>query len=153
MIWVRISNNKIWCSCKHQLRPSFYWSMCKLASFPGLPTVQFWLLVVCKNRGGRPGLILKFLPQVLKFQTFAKQQKRTSPAWFKTNNMCTKCVLNWRSLSSSVYLGRHWCHSCDKTNKAFPHHLAYCKRSQTGQWEGLYMNEAMCKHGFYSQHW
>ena len=26
-----------------------------LASFPGLPTVQFLLLSVCKNEGGRPG--------------------------------------------------------------------------------------------------
>ena len=24
-------------------------------SFPGLPTVQFWSLAVCKNGGGRPG--------------------------------------------------------------------------------------------------
>ena len=30
-----------------------------IASFPGLPTVQFfWLLAVCKHGGGRPGSIL-----------------------------------------------------------------------------------------------
>ena len=27
-----------------------------LASFRGLPTVHFWLLAVCKNGGGRPGI-------------------------------------------------------------------------------------------------
>ena len=38
----------------------------------------------------------------------------------------------------SVYLGRHWRHSCKKMDQAFPSfYYVYCKQSKTGRWEGL----------------
>ena len=37
------------------------------------------------------------------------------------------------------YLGRHWHHSRDKMDQAFPSVFPYCKRSKTGRWEGLGM--------------
>ena len=89
-----------------------------LASFPGLPIVQF--LIACsmqkwrgkvwsvndisvylgrQREGGVPHrkgrtwcLILLFLSQVLEFQTFMKWKMYHS--WFKMKNTCAKCVLS-----------------------------------------------------------
>ena len=77
----------------------------------GLPTVQFWLLAVCKNGGGRPGifyhmndvsvyrargLILWFLSQALEFRTF-KKQKSTAPD-SNEECMCEMCFFDRRTL-------------------------------------------------------
>ena len=43
------------------------------------------------------------------------------------------CVLQ----CNCVYLGRHWRHSHDKMDQVFSSIFAYCKRSKTGQQEGL----------------
>ena len=48
-----------------------------------------------------------------------RKAKKTYHCWFKTNNLCVKSVLliKWTRPPPTVF--------------------AYCKRSKTGQWEGL----------------
>ena len=51
---------------------------------------------------------------------FVKQKMYSS--WSKLKNDCTKCLLSISDPSPppSVYLGRHWRHSRDKMDQAFP---------------------------------
>ena len=51
---------------------------------------------------------------------FVKDQK--SSTWTDTKRKGLKLTLLVGELSPSVHLGRHWCHSCDKIDQAFPLH-------------------------------
>ena len=45
------------------------------------------------------------------------------------------CCFKWDP--PSVYLGRHWCHSRDKSTRPSHSGFAYCNWSKTERWEGL----------------
>ena len=66
---------------------------------------------------------------MLEFWTFAKQ--KTHHSWFKMKNACAKCIRSTGNPSpTSVYLGRHWRHSHDKMEQAFPLHFLHIAREQ-----------------------
>ena len=142
--------------CYSSLVPSCVWSnkhsrlfstpQC-YGSLPGLPTVQFWSLAVCKN-GGKAWLILSHewrqcLPRQTEggrvpdwkneleasscsfclkrwsFQTFAKQKNIL--LLFQNEECIHKmCSFDRGLLHPSVDLGRHQRHSHDKMDQAFP---------------------------------
>ena len=130
----------------------------ELASFPGLPTVQFLIACSMQKRrgkawsilshewcqcltryiegGGVPHRRMNLRPYFVVFAPSARvsnvREAKMYRFWFKTKYVCMKCVL---LMAPSVYLCRHWRHSRDKMDQAFPSVFAYCK--QAGWWEGL----------------
>ena len=46
-------------------------------------------------------------------------------SWFKTKNMCMKCILRWKTPNR---LGRHWRQSCDKMDQSFPLHVCILQK-------------------------
>ena len=129
-----------------------------IALFPGLPTVQF--LITCSMQKRGEGLV-RFITWMTSVFYLGRQR---GGGVLDLKNAFRACVLCFepgavrfslcersKLLSSffrvlsigdpppSAYLhvGRHWCHSCDKMDQAFPLVFAYCKWSRTGRWEGL----------------
>ena len=43
--------------CTHSRKTFLPTNVCSLASFPGLPTIQFLIACSMRNRGGKPGII------------------------------------------------------------------------------------------------
>ena len=131
-----------------------------LALFPGLPTIQLWLVVVYKNRGkgstifcvsdvnvylGRQKkggtlnhksafeAFLAVSMRVLKFQTFVKQKVITHCTERRTHAWNTH--FHSRILPSpSSYLGRYWRHSHDKMGQAFPICFSILQAIKSGCW-------------------
>ena len=119
-----------------------------IASFPGLPTVQFLIACSMQNGGGRPGPFYHvndvlstrgrqrgggvpngFRPYLVVSATSTGitpdlniREVKNIPLLFQNE----ECVCEMRSfdqggpLPPSVYLGRHWRHSHEKMDQAFP---------------------------------
>ena len=125
------------------------------------PPSSFWSLAAWKNGGRRPG-IFYHMNDVSVY--LGRQRRGGVPDWenafcvlhFEPGVVCVCFLLHERfklqclgkklhqahsthggPLPPSVYLGRHWHHSCDKMDHTSLSVFAYCKRSKTGQWEGL----------------
>ena len=64
-----------------------------------------------------------------------------SSAWYGNyNKRLQGWSFNWEpSPTLSTYLGRHWCHSCDKMDQAFPLRFCILGNKNNKRWEGLGM--------------
>ena len=143
------------------------WSIITLASFPGLPTIQFLITCNMQKQRGRPGIIyhvndvsvylgrqrggkgslierMHFAGAFFVFNqeryAFCFANVQNSSAWGRNYKIRPLAhSFDGGPLPPSVHLGRHWRHSCDKWYSPFPSVFAYCKQSKTGRWEGLGM--------------
>ena len=132
----------------------------KVASFLGLPTFQFWSLAVCKNGGGRgrSGLfyhvndvsiylgrwggvpdqksifrvrVIRFEPGTVHFLLANVQNSSTWERNYKKRPQHRSFNRHPPPPPPSVYLGRHWRHSCEKMDQAFPlHFIMYTTSNQ-----------------------
>ena len=85
-----------------------------------------------RHKGGREGSPIEKMslrPHFVVFchnhWSFKCSQSKTYYRYslFKMKNARANTFLDWDPLSPSAYLGRHWRHSCDKMDQAFPLHF------------------------------
>ena len=112
-----------------------------VASFPGLPTVQFLIACSMQNKGGRPGHLLMWMTSVStlgepwskrcisrmhslilnqEWYAFCFASIWNSSTWSRNYKISSlACSFDGRPLPPpSVYLGRHWGHSRNKMDQA-----------------------------------
>ena len=130
-----------------------------VASFPGLPTVQFLIACSIQKRRGKAWSILScfvyvgrqregegspiektsLMPYVVVSAPSAGvlsiREAKNVPLLFQSKERVHKMhSFNRGSLPPSVYLGRQ---NVIKWTRPSPSIFAYCKQSKTGRWEGL----------------
>ena len=121
----------------------------------GLPTIQFWLLTVCKIGRGSLGAFITWIMSMHVY--LGRQRKGGAPNWILNPEQwaASFCFTNmwdfstyWRivlkivllvlvPLPLCLYLSKHWCDEC---SKAFPSMFHTMSNQQPNNWEGLTIN-------------
>ena len=105
----------------------------------------------CRNQGHVPPQV--FINCYSKLLTTLCVVSKNLPLVVQNKErMCKMPSFNRGPLSSSIYLSRHWCHSYDKMDQAFPFRFLCGKTWKWGYWLGSYsILDTPKKHGLQNE--